>query len=62
MTRLSDILCTPVLKTEDFGVDGDFLEAGLCAWIAFCTINGLPANVPAVTGASGPRILGGIYS
>lgn len=49
-------------KTEDFGVDGDFLEAGLCAWIAYSTVNGLPSNLPAVTGASGPRILGGIFT
>jgi len=23
-----------VSVTEDFGIDGDFLEAGLCAWVA----------------------------
>jgi anhydro-N-acetylmuramic acid kinase len=48
--------------TEDFGIDGDFLEAGLCAWVAYQTINGLASNVPAVTGSRGPRILGGVFT
>jgi anhydro-N-acetylmuramic acid kinase len=50
------------MNTEDFGVDGDFLEAGLCAWIAFQTMNGRSSNVPKVTGALGERVLGGVYS
>jgi 1,6-anhydro-N-acetylmuramate kinase len=28
-----------IYKTEDFGIDGDFLEAGLCAWIAYQTVS-----------------------
>ena len=51
-----------MVTTELYGVDGDFLEAGLCAWIAFCSLNNIGGNVPAVTGAKGPRILGGQYS
>jgi len=51
-----------VSPTEELGIDGDFLEAGLCAWIAYQTINGKPSNVPAVTGAKGFRILGGVYT
>lgn len=51
-----------VSVTEDFGIDGDFLEAGLCAWVAYQTMNGLASNVPAVTGSRGPRILGGVFT
>jgi anhydro-N-acetylmuramic acid kinase len=35
MKVLSHCLDKEVKRTEDFGIDGDFLEAGLCAWIAF---------------------------
>ncbi|HEX6591239.1 MAG TPA: anhydro-N-acetylmuramic acid kinase, partial [Moraxellaceae bacterium] len=31
------------------------------AWLARQTVLGLPGNLPAVTGAAGPRILGTIY-
>ncbi|MEK9533932.1 MAG: anhydro-N-acetylmuramic acid kinase, partial [Halieaceae bacterium] len=31
------------------------------AWLAKQTVAGLPGNVPAVTGAEGPRVLGAIY-
>ena len=61
MKTLSEYLKLEVKKTEDYGVDGDFIEAGLCAWIAFQTINGHASNVTAVTGAQGPRVLGGVY-
>jgi anhydro-N-acetylmuramic acid kinase len=62
MNAISKELGFAVYKSEDFGIDGDFLEAALLAWVAFCTVNGLPANVPTVTGASGGRVLGGVYS
>ncbi len=43
------------------GIDPDRVEAVAFAWLARQTILGLPGNIPGVTGAAGPRILGGIY-
>ncbi len=51
----------PVESTAVYGVDPDFLEAMGFAWLAKRTLDGLPGNLAEVTGASGPRILGGIY-
>jgi len=31
------------------------------AWLAFRTLNGLPGNLPAVTGAQQMSVLGAIY-
>jgi anhydro-N-acetylmuramic acid kinase len=44
-----------------FGVDPDFIEAMAFAWLARETLAGRPGNLPAVTGARGPRVLGAIY-
>lgn len=51
----------PVQSTAARGVDPDYMEAIGFAWLAQRTLNGLPGNLPEVTGAHGPRILGGIY-
>ncbi|MDQ2695439.1 MAG: anhydro-N-acetylmuramic acid kinase [Pseudomonadota bacterium] len=48
-------------STAAWGVDPDFLEAMGFAWLARRTLDGLPGNLPEVTGARGARILGGIY-
>ncbi len=37
------------------------VEAAAFAWLAHQTVNRLPGNLPSVTGAKGPRILGAIY-
>ncbi|MBA3582810.1 MAG: anhydro-N-acetylmuramic acid kinase [Gammaproteobacteria bacterium] len=42
-------------------IDPDFVEAAAFAWLAYRTINNFSGNLPAVTGATGERILGGIY-
>ena len=52
---------TVVTTTEAIGVDPEWVEAWAFAWLAEQTINGQPGNLPAVTGATGPRVLGGIY-
>jgi anhydro-N-acetylmuramic acid kinase len=39
----------------------DFVEAMAFAWLARQTLAGLPGNVPSVTGARGPRVLGVVY-
>lgn len=52
---------TYVGKTDDLGLDADWVEAVCFAWMAKQTLNGLTSNLPAVTGASSPQVLGGIY-
>ncbi|MCY3810334.1 MAG: anhydro-N-acetylmuramic acid kinase [Gammaproteobacteria bacterium] len=48
--------------SDDLGVDGDALEAAAFAWFAHRTLLGKPSNAPAVTGASGDRVLGAIHT
>lgn len=48
-------------STAEHGLDPDWIEAAAFAWMARETLAGRPSNVPDVTGARGPRILGGIY-
>ena len=62
MQQLTDrIGGTAVTTTEAIGVDPEWVEAWAFAWLAEQTLAGQPGNVPAVTGATGPRVLGGIY-
>ncbi len=62
MERLAAHLapCT-VLSTAELGVDPQAVEAMAFAWLARETLAGRPGNLPAVTGAAHPVILGGIY-
>ena len=50
-----------VQTTDDLGVDGDYLEATAFAWLAQQALRGEPANLPLVTGAKHPCLLGAIY-
>jgi len=50
-----------VESTAGHGLDPDFVEAMAFAWLARQTLAGLPGNVPSVTGARGPRVLGVVY-
>ena len=50
-----------VRPTSDEGVAVDHVEALAFAWLAREALAGRPGNVPAVTGAAGPRVLGAIY-
>ena len=52
---------TTVQTTNALGVDSDYLEAIAFAWLAQQTLHGQSANLPAVTGARHPCILGSIY-
>lgn len=51
-----------VESTAAHGVDPDLVEAMGFAWLARETLAGRPGNLPSVTGARGPRVLGAIYS
>lgn len=56
--RLSD---SEVTTTAAVGVDPVWVEAWAFAWLAEQTLAGRPGNLSGVTGARGPRVLGGIY-
>lgn len=63
MKRLAALLAPlPVRSTAALGVDPDFVEACAFAWLARQRLLQQPGNVPQVTGASAPVVLGGIYS
>jgi anhydro-N-acetylmuramic acid kinase len=51
----------PVASTEALGLDPDYVEAIAFAWFARRTLAGQPSSAASVTGARGPRILGGVY-
>lgn len=44
-----------------YGVEIGWVEAAAFAWLAVRTLEGLPGNLPGVTGANGSAVLGGIY-
>ncbi|NNJ84037.1 MAG: anhydro-N-acetylmuramic acid kinase [Gammaproteobacteria bacterium] len=47
--------------TARHGVDPDWVEAMAFAWLAKQRLDGLPGNVPSVTGARHPVMLGAVY-
>ena len=51
----------PVLTTAERGWPVDLVEASAFAWLAWQALQDRPGNLCAVTGAAGPRIMGGIY-
>jgi anhydro-N-acetylmuramic acid kinase len=50
-----------VINSSAYGIDPEWIEAAMFAWFAWRTLNGLPSNVPAVTGARHEAILGTIH-
>lgn len=50
-----------VAATDAVGVPAQQVEALAFAWLAHAHLEGLPANLPAVTGARGLRLLGAYY-
>ena len=50
-----------VAPTSAHGVAVDQVEALAFAWLAREALASRPGNLPAVTGARGPRVLGAIY-
>jgi anhydro-N-acetylmuramic acid kinase len=62
MQRLERGLSGRILEsTAAHGLAPDWVEAMAFAWLARETLSRRPGNLPSVTGAKGPRILGGIY-
>ncbi len=50
-----------VASTAEVGIDPDFVEAMAFAWLARQRVLDRPGNLPTVTGARGPRILGALH-
>ncbi|HEX7370372.1 MAG TPA: anhydro-N-acetylmuramic acid kinase [Rhodanobacteraceae bacterium] len=64
---LMDALCAElpdakVTSTAALGLDPDFVEAVGFAWLARARLENRPGNLPSVTGARGPCVLGGVYA
>lgn len=51
----------PVEPTDAHGWPAPWVEAAAFAWLAAQHLQGRAGNVPEVTGAAGPRILGALY-
>jgi anhydro-N-acetylmuramic acid kinase len=61
--RLQELLSfVKVGLTDELGIPATWVEAAAFAWLARQTMHHKPGNLPAVTGAEGPRVLGAIYS
>lgn len=52
---------TTVTASSAHGVDPDHVEAAAFAWLAARTLAGLPGNLPTVTGAARPAVLGAVW-
>jgi len=62
MRRLAELTAPAVLEPSDrHGIDPQQVEATAFAWLAKQTLDGRPGNLPSVTGARGPRVLGAVY-
>ena len=62
LARLQNALGkAPLATTTALGLDPDWVEAAAFAWLAHQTLAGHPGNLPSVTGARRPVVLGGIY-
>jgi anhydro-N-acetylmuramic acid kinase len=57
-TRLPGVRVT---TTDELGVPVDQVEAAAFAWLAHRFVERRPGNLPEVTGARGPRLLGALY-
>ena len=62
MARLGARLAPmPVVSSADRGLPPDQVEACAFAWLARAFVEREPGNIPSVTGAAGPRVLGALY-
>ena len=62
MQRLQCLLPAITIKsTADYGINPDAVEALTFAWLARQRLENIPANLPSVTGAKKPVVLGAIY-
>jgi anhydro-N-acetylmuramic acid kinase len=50
-----------IASSATIGIEPEHVEALAFAWLARQALRGEPGNLPAVTGAREPRVLGAIY-
>ena len=63
MQRLKEQLKqTRLSTTADYGLSPDCIEAVTFAWLAKQRLDGVPANLPGVTGGRKAVLLGGVYN
>ncbi|MGA8206275.1 MAG: anhydro-N-acetylmuramic acid kinase, partial [Woeseiaceae bacterium] len=51
-----------VRSTAEAGLDPDWVEAAGFAWLAKRRMENLPGNLPSVTGARRPAVLGALFA
>ena len=62
MRRLAELCAPAAIEASDrHGIGAQLVEAAAFAWLAQRALAALPGNLPSVTGARGPRVLGAIY-
>ena len=62
MRRLTTCLAGKTVEsTQNYGLHPDWVEAAAFAWLARRRLEGKPGNLPEVTGASRPALLGAVY-
>jgi anhydro-N-acetylmuramic acid kinase len=62
MRRLAALVSPAALEASDrHGIDPQLVEATAFAWLAKRALEEAPGNLPAATGARGPRVLGAVY-
>lgn len=57
----AELTSTQILTTDEVGIDGNFKEAIAFAVLAYWRSNSIAGNLPQVTGASQPQLLGEIH-
>ena len=60
MSLIADYLHSPVIKAEDLGLNGDYIESQAFAYLAVRSLKSLPISGPSTTGVSVP-LTGGRY-
>jgi anhydro-N-acetylmuramic acid kinase len=61
LRRLRRLATARVTTTEAHGFSPDWVEAAAFAWLARARLREIPGNVPSVTGARRPAVLGSVY-
>jgi anhydro-N-acetylmuramic acid kinase len=61
-TRIADLACRLVEKTDTLGVPTGHVESMAFAWLAMKCMRREPVDLTAATGARAPRVLGAIYA
>jgi anhydro-N-acetylmuramic acid kinase len=57
----AELTSAHISTTDEVGIDSNFKEAIAFAVLAYWRVNSIPGNLPQVTGASKPVLLGDIY-